>query len=463
MDAQLEFDRGTLLVRALPPGLLGEGLPGLTWDPRVRAWRAPGWRWAELAAALAARGSPALPLLRDDGPPPEAWAVPALRPYQAAALDAWELAGRRGLVVLPTGAGKTVVALAAMARAAVAALVLVPTRALLVQWRAALGDVLRAPVGALGDGRRQLEAVTVATYESAWRHMAAIGDRFGLLVVDEAHHFGGGTRDEALELALAPARLGLTATPPEDPRAFLRLTELVGPVVLRLAIDDLAGSWLAGLDRLVLRVALTPGERRAHERDRAAFRAFAGPFRRERPHASWEELVRAAAATPEGQRAMAAWRRAERLVSYPQAKAELVGRLLQRHRGQRTLVFVSDVASAYQVAREHLVMPITYHVKRAERAWALAAFARGELEALVAARVLDEGLDVPAAEVAIVVGGSGSVRQHTQRVGRVLRPAAGKRALLYELIVADTPEEQRARARRAGLPRGAAAPGGAGV
>ena len=260
-------------------------------------------------------------------------------------------------------------------------------------------------------------------------------------------------RDEALELALAPWRLGLTATPSEEPGAFLRLTELVGPVTFRLGIDDLAGTWLAGLDHLVLSLPLGPAERRAHARDRARFAAFARPFRAARPEAGWEELLRAARASAEGQRAIAAWRRAERLLAYTSAKAEVLARLLRRHAGQRTLVFVATNEVAYRVAREHLVMPITCHVGRAERAWALQAFERGELRALVSARVLDEGLDVPAADVAIVVGGSGGARQHTQRAGRVLRPAPGKRATLYELVAADTPEERRGRARRSGLPR----------
>lgn len=449
---QVEFDRGTLLVRALPPALAQAELPGLTWDPRVRAWRAPGWRWAELAQALAARGISPPPLLGEAGPPVSAWRPPALRPYQAAALDAWELAGRRGIVVLPTGAGKTALALAAMARAGTSTLVLVPTRALLAQWRARLAEALTVASGVLGDGQRRLEPVTVATFESAWRHMPALGDRFQLLVVDEAHHFGAGGRDEALELSLAPLRLGLTATPPDDPRASLRLAELVGPVVTRLAIDDLQGAWLAELEHLILPVPLGPHERREHDRDRRSFDAWARPWWREHPQAGWEELQRAALACPEGQRALAAWRRAERIVRYPRAKGQLLGRLLARHRAQRTLVFVADVASAYEVAREHLVMPLTAQIQRRERAWALSAFERGELGALVAARVLDEGLDVPAAEVAIVVGGSASVRQHTQRVGRILRPGPGKRAVLYELVAMGTPEERRSRVRGAALP-----------
>ena len=97
-----------------------------------------------------------------------------------------------------------------------------PTRALLAQWLAALAAVYDGPIGRFGDGERVLAPLTVATFAGAYRHMARIGDRFGLLIVDEAHHFGHGTHDEALEMSIAPLRIGLTATPPEPgspPRA----------------------------------------------------------------------------------------------------------------------------------------------------------------------------------------------------------------------------------------------------
>jgi superfamily II DNA or RNA helicase len=108
------------------------------------------------------------------------------------------------MVVLPTCSGKTRLAIAAIARARVPALCLVPTRVLLEQWRTTLGDVYAGEVGCFGDGVRKLSPLTVATYESAWRHMNHIGNQFSLIVVDEVHHFGAGTRDEALEMSCAP-------------------------------------------------------------------------------------------------------------------------------------------------------------------------------------------------------------------------------------------------------------------
>jgi hypothetical protein len=116
-----------------------------------------------------------------------------------------------------------------------------PRRALLHQWRAELARHYTGTVGCLGDGEREIAKVTVATFEGAYRHMDRIGDRFGLLVVDEAHHFGVGVRDEALEMCAAPRRLALTATAPNGD-ALERLIVLMGPIVCELGIGDLAGS-----------------------------------------------------------------------------------------------------------------------------------------------------------------------------------------------------------------------------
>jgi superfamily II DNA or RNA helicase len=165
----------------------------------------------------------------------------------------------------------------------------------------------------------------------------------------------------------------------------------------------------------------------------------------------WIDFMVSASQTKEGREALAAYRRAMRLVSLTRAKRRAVGQLLRRHRSSRVLVFTADNAAAYEISREHLIMPITCDIEKGERAEALERFRTGELRALVSARVLNEGLDVPDADVAIIVGGALGEREHVQRVGRLLRPAPGKRALVYELVAAGTTETYRARDRREAL------------
>ena len=447
---RLLFDHGTLVL-AEAPDLRLDFVPGLLWDPRVALFRAPAFRYAEVVDALRTRGWPCVDeVAARHAPQPASWQNVALRPYQQAALLSWELAEQRGLLVMPTGSGKTRVAVAAMAAAGCRVLCLVPTRALLQQWLTQLGAVYSGTVGCLGDGRRAVEAITVSTFESAYRLMPSIGNRFDLLIVDEAHHFGVGVRDEALEMCTAARRLGLTATPP-DAAAMQRLNQLVGPIVYQIGVGDLTGSYLADFDLVVLPLGLNAVEREQYQADHRQFSELNRRFRQLHPQGTWQELVSLASQSPEGRAGLAAWRRSRRLVSFTSAKARAVATLLARHRGSRILIFTADNAAAYAIAAEQLIMPMTCDISRSERERALSAFRRGELRALVSARVLNEGIDVPDADVAIIVGSALGEREHVQRVGRLLRPVPGKRALVYELVTLATSEVWRAAARRRAL------------
>ncbi len=447
-SVRLSFDRGTLLVDGLDRAR-ASALPGVLWDGRTQQYRAPAWRYRDLLGALRDLACPVDDRVsRAKRAALAAWKPPELRPYQQAALGAWHLADHRGLVVLPTGAGKTRLAIAAMHSVPSASvLCLVPTRVLLHQWIEQLSAWYAGPVGCWGDGRRQTEAITVATFESGLRRAADSGALFDLLIVDEAHHFGDRLRDEALEMCTAPMRLGLTATPPEQAAAQQRLAELIGPVQFELSIADLAGTYLSAYDLVVLRAPLSALELEEYQVEQAAFARVFRAFRLVSPRGAWTEFVATASRSDEGRRALAAWRRARQIQAFPEAKRTYVKRLLERHAQSRILLFTPDNASAYQLAREHFIMPLTCDISRKEREAVLHRFRKGELRALVSARVLNEGLDVPEADVAIIVGGSLGGREHVQRVGRLLRPAPGKRAAIYELV-ASTPSERWTSIRR---------------
>jgi len=448
---KLRFDRGTIVLTDPPKELDLVGAPGVRWDPRVHAHRAPASQYPALKRWLLHRGS-----RFQDIPPParpthELWSDVDLRPYQEAALSAWELGHRRGVVALPTGSGKTRLALAAMHRTRLSTLCLVPTRVLLDQWLREIGALYQGPVGCYGDGVRRWAPLTIATFESAYRHMDQLGDRFDLVIVDEVHHFGGGLRDETLEMTIADARLGLTATPSRDPGVAARLTELVGATVFELAVADLAGGFLASFDAITLYLDLVPEERTAYTSLAALFRSAHADFRQMVPNGSWADFTHYSARTPEGRRALSAWRQMRRLLAFTYAKRRTLESLLGRHRHSRVLIFTADNETAYAIAREHLVMPLTCDISRPERDDVLERFRRGDLRTLVSARVLNEGLDVPDADVAVVVGGALGEREHVQRVGRLLRPSEGKRAVVYELVTRNTIEVGQARRRRQGL------------
>jgi superfamily II DNA or RNA helicase len=286
--------------------------------------------------------------------------------------------------------------------------------------------------------------------------MDHLGARFDLLIIDEVHHFGGGLRDEALEMAIGTSRLGLTATPPRAPSAVSRLGELVGPTVFELAVADLAGGFLASFDAITLFLDLCPEEHSAYASLNKVFKVAYREFRQAAPDGSWADFTRHSVRTPAGRCALGAWRQMRQLLAFTRAKRQALRSLLERHGESRILIFTADNETAYAIARECLVMPLTCDISRQERDESLDRFRRGELRRLVSARVLNEGLDVPDADVAVVVGGALGEREHVQRVGRLLRPSAGKRAVVYDLVTRNTIEVGQAKRRRLALGAGPA-------
>jgi superfamily II DNA or RNA helicase len=443
---RLRFDRGTVVLDEVDSGVDPQSLVEVTWDLELSAWRAPASSHALVRGRLSDGG---VRVADDVEPPPrvDGVRVPELRWYQREAVDEWRASGDRGVVALPTGSGKTIVAIAAIAALETATLVLVPTRVLLDQWARAIAASWPHPVGKLGDGDHSIRPITIATYASAIAWAPRIGDRFGLVVVDEAHHVGAWCPVDMLEMLVAPARLGLTATPP-GPGPIARH---VGPIVYTLSIADLVGDGLAAHDLVQVRVGLTADERACYDRERRTFATAYAAFARRQPGATWKQFVDAASRNDSGRAAVAAWKASRAVIAYPSAKRDALRKLLATHAGERTLVFTGDNATAYAIARELLVMPITHEIGRAERVAMLERFRTGEVPVLVSSQVLDEGLDVPDAEVAIVVGGTASARRHVQRIGRVLRPRPGKRARIYEMAVQSTVEVDQVLSRRAGV------------
>lgn len=440
---RIRFDRGTLVLEADQPGEDPGRIPDTRWDDEVHAWRLEADAHRSLVTTLRERGVRVTDEVRVIDLAPD-FSAPLLRWYQQAALEAWREAGHQGIVALPTGSGKTIVAIAAMARLGVATLVLVPTRVLLDQWARSLALYWPHPIGRLGDGDHAVSNITVATYASATSWASRIGDRFGLVVVDEAHHVGAWCPAEILEMLVAPARLGLTATPPEG-------RSPLGPVVFARGVEDLVGDGLAPYTHEERVIELDRREGAKYRELRGRFAAHYAKFMRERPGATWNAYVASARRTRPGREALEAWRGSREVIAYPVGKRTELRRLLAKHRGDRTLVFTGNNVTAYEIARELLVMPITHEIGRVERERTLQRFRAGDASVMVSSQVLDEGLDVPEADIAIVVGGTASARRHVQRVGRVLRPREGKRALVYEMLVNASVEVDYAKRRRLGL------------
>ncbi|APX96178.1 DEAD/DEAH box helicase [Natronorubrum daqingense] len=474
---RLRYEDGTVRIDGLDdasvsPGTIAEAVPALEADPRTDGWRVPAGRYAVLRTAVLEAVD--TPERVDD----EVLAFESLRPlesayelraYQRTALEAWLETDRwddssagetateptpaeapAGVLELPTGSGKTVIGLKAIERLSVPTLVVVPTIDLLEQWQRELESEFDQPIGRFGGGEQRLEAITVSTYDSAYLKADSVGDRFGFVVFDEVHHLGGEGYREIAQLLAAPARLGLTATFERPDNAHEVVADIVGPLVHRVDIDELAGDHLANYDVKRLEVDLLPEEREEYERKQEVFTNYlARSDIRMQRGSDYQELVKRSGSDPEAREALLARQRAREIMYGSDAKLEALEGILDEHRDERTIVFTAHNDLAYDVSERFLIPTITHQSGAAERREILERFREGTYTRIATSNVLDEGVDVPDASVAVVLSGSGSEREFTQRLGRILRPKSdGTRAVLYEVVAEDTGEERVSKRRR---------------
>ena len=455
---EIRFRAGTLEIAGVPAAFAG--LPSAcVWDERTACFRAPASAYAGLIHTLLRLKIAYL----DQARKYETLATGAAvrrepRPYQNEALAAWQAAGGRGVVVLPTGAGKTLVAHMAIDLRRRSTLVVTPTLDLVRQWYDGLLATFGAPVGIIGGGEYDLRPLTVTTYDSAYLHMENLGARFGLLVFDECHHLPSASYSLAARLAIAPFRLGLTATPERDTwttdglapeEAGDAFADLIGPIVYRKDIVALSGDYLSGYETVRVVVDLSPAERAEYAAERALYRQFLDDngISMASPR-GWTEFIIRSSRNAEGRRAFDAYRRQRAIAFTTPAKLDYVERLLHQHRRDRAIIFTQDNATVHLVARRFLLPAITHQTRVSERSEILDGLSKGRYTAIATSKVLNEGVDVPEANVAIVMSGSGSVREHVQRLGRILRKRDGKRAILYELIAGGTSEAFTSQRRR---------------
>ena len=449
---ELQADRGTVLLLGEAEGLDTTTLPGVKWDPRAEAHRAQGRAYRGIVEHLTRNKIPYTDNARGWENKPLGWKLHTDRvpfPHQAEAVAAWWKAGGRGVVVLPTGTGKSFVASLAIEKANRPTLVVVPTIVLMNQWYADLATMFQMEIGLLGGGYYDFQPLTVTTYDSAYIHLERWSHRFVFIVFDEAHHLPGSTFQEAAIGSLAPYRLGLTATTDRTDGGEALLPELVGPIIYRREIQELSGDYLAEYRTIREYVDLTPEEEEEYRNNREFYRRWAAEkgisFGAQN---GWQRFIFESSRSADGQEAMRAYREQKRIERQASGKFGMLETILNRHAGERTIIFTADNATVYDIARRFLVPAITNQTKAKERKTILEKFHSGEFSVLVACQVLNEGVDVPAASVGVVLSGSGSVKENVQRLGRILRKYKDKQATLYEIIAKGTAEEFTSDRRR---------------
>jgi superfamily II DNA or RNA helicase len=451
VNTHLQFDQGTLTLK----GWTAAGIEAVftahhpwLWDHRAQLWRCDAWHFDSVCRQLKGRAWQV-----------EDWAsqwtlvqypqnkLPPPRPQQQEAIDAW-LAKRRGVVVMPTGTGKTEVALHLMLHCPVSTLIVAPVRDLMYQWHRRILAGLGYDAGIIGDNTYNIRPVSVTTYDSAAIHMPVLGNQFQSLVFDECHHLPGNFHRDAALMSMATCRLGLTATPERSDGKQSDLHELIGPVVYHLPIAAVRGQTLADYEIIRIPVFLRPHEQEHYDRLAGQIHQYVWERRQADPQFRWQDACAESALDPLARSAVAAWRQKQAIEDRAEEKLRVLEDLFRLHRGTPMVVFAGSNAMALDVSQRFLIPCLLSHCRKRERRDILDGLEDGSYPAVVANQVLDEGVDLPGVKVAVVIGGSASTRQARQRLGRILRRAGNAKATLYEVICAETNEAAKSRRRR---------------
>ena len=402
---------------------------------------------------------------------PAAERLPPLYAWQHEALAAWRENGCRGVVEAVTGTGKTMLGVSAIGDELLRggqAVVLVPTCDLAEQWEATLRRLLRkgTSVGLLGGGRHGTlgaHDVLIAVVNSAREADLKARRPGGLLVGDECHRYGSDANQLALRASF-PRRLGLSATYARADDGGARwLDPYFGGTCFRMGYARAIGDGvIARFTVTLLGVAFSPEEYAEYDRlsdDMASTRArliASGQVPADPIGEFMAAVSRLARSSGGSDSSLANVARAHlyalserrRLLAETPAKSAALEALVPTvSSATRTIVFTQSIAAAERAAAvlaTHGLRAEAIHSRlgRLERREVLARFASGDLEVLSAPQVLDEGIDVPAADLAIILAASRSRRQMIQRMGRVLRRKPdGRRAQFVVVSVNGTVED----------------------
>ena len=389
-----------------PDGLLPAAF---RWDARTRVLSRAGARLRRARARAQARRRRA----RGSGAALRRAPERASRAARAAALPDRGARGvassarGRGVVVLPTGAGKTTSPCWRIDDRRRSTLVVAPTLDLVRQWYDLLRTSFGVEVGVVGGGEHDVQPLTVTTYDSAYLHMEHLGARFGLVVFDECHHLPGGDATRwRRELCLAPFRLGLTATPERADGREAELDALIGPIVYRKDIVELARRLPRRVRDRAHRRRARADERAEYDAERAIYRDFVAQQRHPhgQPDGFGEFIMRAVAQRGGPARDARPTAGSASSRSRAPAKLDYLEHLLARaprrprarlHPGQRHRL---RGLAPLPDARPSPTRPRCASAARSSR-----GFRHGRYGAVVTSKVLNEGVDVPDANVAIVI------------------------------------------------------------
>ncbi len=354
--------------------------------------------------------------------------------HQKEAYSRWLSYGGKGTIVIPTGGGKTHIALQAIYDLKIPTIIFVPNTMLLTQWIEKISKFLGVPkglIGVLGKGEKKIRDITVATYQSGYKNVEILWDKFSFAVFDEAHHIPAQTFKRVALYLPAPYRLALSATPKRRDKNEILLFKLVGDVVYKIEYRDLV---LRGIVApLVVRRILVPLPAdlliQYNAVQRELYRAR-DPIEKKK---IVNKLIAIARDNP--------------------VKIEVIKEIVKRNRDEKIFIFAGSIDFAEKIEKAiKQIIPtaaLTSKTETAKERRIQEAFKKGILRALILVKKGEEGVDVGDASIAIIAGGSKQEREFIQRVGRVLRGGKDKLAWVYEIVTKGTIEESISKSRQA--------------
>lgn len=363
----------------------------------------------------------------------------SLRDWQQEALGRWREESYRGIVEVVTGGGKTVFALACVKDFGPdSTLVVVPTQALLDQWWEEASAFFGMPLDDIhivtGAGKVRKGTINIAVLNTAAKLQAEGRARRSFLIVDECHKAASTKFRSALEIEKS-ASLGLSATPERqyDDGLDEVLIPALGPVIYQYTYRD------ALRDGVIVPFAL---------------KNILFDLEEDRQE-EYDKLTKAISRSihmrgMEDDKTIALLLRRARILNLSLNRIRLALRIVASHQGQRIIIFHEDIEACeviMEVLSQANVRAGIYHsrMKLRERAMVLSDYRQGNIDVLVTCRALDEGFNVPETQVGIIAASTATRRQRIQRLGRVLRPVAGKDQAVVYTLVATEPEIQRLR------------------
>ncbi len=371
-----------------------------------------------------------------------------LRDYQLEALNTWLSKGAKGIIALPTGAGKTVIAVAAIAKLSERTLVVTYTKEQMFQWREMITkftSIGRDYIGLYYGEEKRLSPITISTYQTAYRHINLLAKYFSFLIIDECHHLPSDKFRYIAMNSFALKRMGLSATVVREDGKHEELFPLMGGIVYYKSPSELAiRGYLAPYIIYPIEVALTPKEYEKYKELYKTYRELAGGEKFS------VILEKAKSGDIRAQNTLRVHSKLRQIVHKAENKKKAVEKIvkLELKKGSKIIIFTQYVDQAKELGKLLNAPVLIGETGTKKRQEILRDFKEGKTRVLVVTTVGDEGLDIPDANVGIIVTGTGSRRQFIQRLGRLLRPSEGKEARLYEIIVRGTLEELQSRRRK---------------